>query len=105
MAEIHPTRYSATEGPFGLGRRLYRIFLLSILFGVLWVKGYLWTAFVIALLLYLYDAIVIPALTVRPIEIAELEEEADKEVELPPKPSASPRRGRTRWKWKPEDSP
>ena len=84
-----------------LGGRLYRIFLLSILFGVLWVKAYLWTAFIFALLLYLYDAIVIPALTMNPIEMAEPDDQRDQEDV--PKPS--PRRGRTRWKWKPGDSP
>jgi hypothetical protein len=102
MAQIYRRQYSITEEPFGVGRRLYRIFLLSVLFAVLWVKGYLWSAFILALLLYLYDTIVIPALTARPIEIAD-PEDAEPEVEDVPKPS--PRRGRARWKWKPEDSP
>ena len=29
-------------------------------------KGYLWTAFIFALLLYLYDAIILPVLSLRP---------------------------------------
>ncbi len=41
---------------------IYRLFLLSIMFGVLWVKGYLWWAFGIALLLYLGDTFIIPLL-------------------------------------------
>ena len=39
------------------GSLLYRLFLLGIMFGVLWLKEYLWTAFVMALLLYLGDTI------------------------------------------------
>src|SRR5438046_7947492 len=38
-----------------IGTRIYRLFLLSLIFGVLWVKGYLWWVFSIALLLYLSD--------------------------------------------------
>lgn len=78
-----------------LGRLFYRIFLLSILFGILWVKGYLWTVFIIALLLYLFETIVKP--------IAEME--AARKLDLDSKPEPPPRRGggRTRWKWAPED--
>ena len=43
---------------------IYRLFLLSIMFGVLWVKEYLWWAFSIALLLYLLDTFFIPLLMV-----------------------------------------
>ena len=43
------------EDSLDFGRRLYRLFLLSVLFGVLWAKGYLWSVFILAILLYLYD--------------------------------------------------
>ncbi len=80
---------TADEDPLGLGRRLYRIFLLSILFAVLWVKGYLWTAFIIALLLYAYEIVIRAALAGQAIEI--------------PDDEPAPRRGNRRWKWKPEE--
>src|SRR5215471_8437713 len=47
-----------------LGLWIYRLFLLSVMFAVLWVKGYLWWAFGIALILYLADTIVFPFLSV-----------------------------------------
>ena len=34
------------------------------MFGVLWVKGYLWSAFVIALLLYLGDRLIVPLIQI-----------------------------------------
>ena len=37
MTRIYTTRSPWPEDEFGLSRRLYRIFLLSILFGVLWI--------------------------------------------------------------------
>jgi hypothetical protein len=43
-----------------MGTRIYRIFLLSWVLGVLWAKGYLWWVFGIALLLYVWDAILFP---------------------------------------------
>ena len=46
------------------GTQLYRLFLLGIMFGVLWQKGYLWTAFLMALLLYLGDRLVIPMIQI-----------------------------------------
>jgi hypothetical protein len=46
------------------GTHLYRLFLLGIMFGVLWKKEYLWSAFVIALLLFLGDTLIIPALQI-----------------------------------------
>jgi len=41
---------------------VYRLFLLSILFAVLWAKEYLWTAFCLALLLYVSSLFFIPML-------------------------------------------
>jgi hypothetical protein len=103
MTRIYTSRSRPTEDQFGLGRRLYRMFLLSILFGVLWVKGFLWTAFIIALLLYLFDTILIPVLAMQSVELPEPGSEPEPE----PEPEPPPRRGRARgrWKWPPEDSP
>ena len=89
MSRVYRIRSGATEDSLDFGRRLYRLFLLSVLFGVLWAKGYLWSIFVLAILLYLYDTIVIPALTAQTINIPDAE-----------RPS---RRGRTPWKWNPEE--
>src|SRR4051794_7908733 len=47
-----------------LGTRIYRLFLLSFIFGVLWVKGYLWWVFSIALLFYLSDTLLFPMISV-----------------------------------------
>ena len=80
-----------------LGRRLYRMFLLSILFAVLWVKGYLWSAFLLALLLYVWDAMVVPVLT--------MEAARSRETEPPSRPEPPSLPKRTRWKWTPEDAP
>jgi hypothetical protein len=89
MPRLYRVGPEATQDSLDLGRRLYRLFLLSILFGVIWVKGYLWSAFVIALVLYLFDVVVIPARATETIEIPDVE---------PPS-----RRERSRWKWRPED--
>jgi hypothetical protein len=89
MPRVYLSRSGATGDSLDLGRRLYRLFLLSILFGVLWVKGYLWTSFIFALLLYLYDAIILPSLATQSIELPDVE---------PPS-----RRERSRWKWSPDD--
>ncbi len=89
MARVYRIRSGATEDSLDFGRRLYRLFLLFVLFGVLWAKGYLWSVFVLAILLYLYDTIVIPALTTQTINIPDAE---------PPS-----RRGRTPWRWNPEE--
>ncbi len=45
-----------------LGAHLYRIALLCIMFAVLWVKEYLWSAFILALLLLLANTLIIPIL-------------------------------------------
>jgi hypothetical protein len=74
-----------------LGHRLYRMFLLSILFAVLWVKGYLWSAFLLALLLLIWDAVVVPVLAT--------EAARSRDPDPPSRPE------RTRWKWTPEDAP
>ena len=86
----------------GLGARLYRIFLLAVLFGVLWAKGYLWTVFIFALFLYLFETIVKPLLE---IEAARGKAESEPESQPEPEPERPPRRGggRSRWKWPPED--
>ncbi|SRR5579883_657214 len=47
-----------------LGPWIYRLFLLSVLFAVLWVKGYLWWLFGIALVLYLAETLIFPFLSV-----------------------------------------
>ncbi len=46
------------------GTQIYRLFLLSMMFGVLWVKEYLWSAFILAFLLFLGDAFIIPFLQI-----------------------------------------
>jgi hypothetical protein len=89
MARFYRIRSGATEDSLDFGRRLYRLFLLSVLFGVLWVKGFLWSVFVLAIILYLYDTIVIPALIAQPIDIPDAE---------PPS-----RRRRTPWRGNPEE--
>lgn len=88
-----------------LGRYLYRIFLLSVLFGILWTKGYLWTVFVFALLLYLFETILKPILELEAARRFDLEPEPLSEPEPHTEPEPPPRRrgGRTRWKWTPED--
>jgi hypothetical protein len=97
MATIYTRSHAMDDSRIPLGRRLYRIFLLSALFGVLWAKGYLWTIFLLALVLYLIETILLPA----------LEMEAARKAEVEPEPEPPPRRGggRTRWEWTPEDAP
>ena len=86
------------EIAIGFGRRFYRIFLLSVVFGILVYKGYLWTTFLVALFLYLFEVIVKPILEMEAAR--KLESEPEPTEETPP-----PRRGggRARWKWTPED--
>ena len=103
MPRLYTTRSGWSEGEFGIGRRLYRIFLLSILFGVLWVKGFLWSAFIVALVLYLCDVIVVPALAMQAIELSESASEPETENEPVPLPHPRRGRGRGRWKWPPEE--
>jgi hypothetical protein len=43
---------------------VYRLFLLSWIFAVLWVKEYLWWAFSIAALLLLWDGIILPMIAI-----------------------------------------
>jgi hypothetical protein len=52
------------KNKLNIGTWIYRLFLLSLIFGVLWVKGYLWWVFSIALLLYLWEMLVLPFLSV-----------------------------------------
>ncbi len=84
-----PERYEfgpgATRDSVDPGRRAHRIFLLAILFGVLGMKGFLWTAFIIALLLYLFDLIILPVLSVRAIELGTGERMTPDERALAPK--------------------
>ncbi|SRR5579883_569031 len=100
MTRIYTTRSRFPEDETALGRRLYRIFLLSILFGVLWIKGFLWTAFIVALMLYLLDTIILPALAIQAMELQETEGQAEAEPERPPRRGG----GRGRWKWPPDES-
>jgi hypothetical protein len=65
-----------------LGTRIYRVFLLAIVFGVLWVKEYLWMAFLLSLLLFLGDTLLMPVLRAA--------------VTVPPAPRP---RGRRRPQW------
>jgi hypothetical protein len=85
----------ATRDLLDPGRRVYRLFLLAILFGILVMKGYLWTAFIFALLLYLFDVIILPVLSIQSFAISDKEEIPD--VETPP------RRRRRRWQWNQDD--
>jgi hypothetical protein len=103
MAHNEGRHYRLIDDRSGLGKVLYRMFLLSTLFAVLWSKGYLWTIFIIALLFWLYDTFVIGALIAQPIGPSEADASPPPDPEdVPPAPSS--RRGRTRWKWKPEDT-
>jgi hypothetical protein len=79
------------------------MFLLSILFAVLWVKGYLWSAFLFALLLYVWDAIVVPVLAMEAARNPVPEPPSRPEPSSRPEPPSRPER--TRWKWTPEDAP
>jgi hypothetical protein len=101
MTPIYTTRSPLPADEFGLSRRLYRIFLLSILFGVLWIKGFLWSAFIVALILYLLDTVVLPALAMQAVQMPEAEDQPEAEPEPPPRRGG----GRGRWKWPPEESP
>src|SRR5204863_8197885 len=58
---IRPT--VSMNDQLNIGTRIYRLFLLSLIFGVLWVKGYLWWVFSIALLLYLSDTFLFPMIS------------------------------------------
>jgi hypothetical protein len=61
---------------------LYRIFLLSLIFGVLWVKGYLWWVFGVAILLYVMDiALNLPIGRIREIDDSSDEEDEESDVE------------------------
>jgi hypothetical protein len=91
----------ATRDWLDPGRRIYRLFLLAILFGILGMKGYLWTAFIFALLMYLFDALVVPALSVESFEISDRAEAPD--AEEIPDAAPTPRRRRRRWQWNPDD--
>ncbi len=50
------------KNQFDVGIRIQRLFLLAIIFGVLWVKQYLWSAFFLAGLLYFGETLVAAAL-------------------------------------------
>ena len=63
-----------------LGPWIYRLFLLSVLFAVLWVKDHLWWVFGIALILFLAETVVFPLLSVA--------------VSMPVVPPARPRRSK-----------
>jgi len=54
-----------------------RLFLLSLIVAVLWVKGYLWWIFGIAILLYLVDAILNLPLGLRRVDDDDSEDDDD----------------------------
>jgi hypothetical protein len=49
------------QNQFDLGIRIQQLFFLSIIFGVLWVKEYLWCAFLLAGLLYFWESLLAAA--------------------------------------------
>ncbi len=62
----------------------YRIFLLSLIFGVLWVKGYLWWVFGIAVCLYSMELVLnLPIGRIRASDddLDEDDEDEDSDVE------------------------
>ena len=73
-----------------LGIRIQRLFLLSIIFGVLWVKQYLWSAFLLAGLLYfgegLLAAVVRAAMSV-PQDPAPRRRTRSRQEMMPPVPT------------------
>lgn len=77
---------------------LHRLFLLAAMFAVLWVKGYLWWIFGVALALYFASAVMMPVVLelVRNAERAPVTE-ADEidEDDLPPMPPTKPFRARS----------
>jgi hypothetical protein len=77
---------------------LHRLFLLTAMFAVLWVKGYLWWIFGVALGLYLASAVMMPVVLelVQNAERARVPEtdEID-EDDLPPLPPTKPFRARS----------
>jgi hypothetical protein len=95
MSQQYRFGAGATRDLLDPGRRVYRLFLLAILFGILVLKSYLWTAFIFALLLYLFDTLVLPVLSIQSVEMRDQDEIPD--VEPPP------RRRRRRWQWNPDD--
>jgi hypothetical protein len=47
-----------------LSNLVYRVFLLSWIFAILWVKEYFWWAFSIAAFLLLWDGIILPMIAI-----------------------------------------
>jgi hypothetical protein len=61
---------------------IYRVFLLSLIVAVLWVKGYLWCVFGIALFLFVLNVIAnLPIGRMRPIERDSDDEDEEEEDE------------------------
>lgn len=80
--------YPMDDLAISLGRRLYRIFLLAVLFGILIYKGYLWTTFLLVLFLYLFEAIIMPVLAMEAAR--RLEPEPEPNEEPPPRRRPDP---------------
>jgi len=51
-----------------IGRLIYRLFLLSWFFAILWVKGYLWWLLAIAVLLFVGSVLVSTPFSVRAVD-------------------------------------
>jgi fatty acid desaturase len=60
---------------------IYRIFLLSLIVAVLWVKGYLWWVFGIALVLFMIHVFVNLPIVHRPDDDDSDEDDDDSDVE------------------------
>ena len=75
-----------------LGIRIQQLFFLAIIFGVLWVKGYLWCAFFLAGLLYFGETLLAAAfraaLSVSPEPTPRRRTESQREM-MPPTPDRS----------------
>jgi len=80
-----------------LARTLEKIFFLGVIFAVLWVKGYLWWVFALALCLYIFSGVTSLNLASALGNAAgagrttETEDQGEDEIPVPPR--------RTRSKW------
>jgi hypothetical protein len=61
---------------------IYRLFLLSLIVAVLWVKGYLWWIFGIAILLYLIDGFMNLPIGLRRREDDDSDEDDDEDSDI-----------------------
>jgi hypothetical protein len=89
------------DSPF-IARLLYRVFLLSWIFAVLWVKEYLWWTFTIAALLLLLTEVVLPMVALskaidsgsNPIPSSSGVDQGDPDIWREPKPPRSSSRSK-----------